>query len=162
MSLDIKFMTLCDHTDNGKTYLPELCPKCHNLGYYFDIKFDAGGQTITASGSDKLQQESVKVLLDEQQSSLFFPEWGSEIYNFIGQKNTLITRSRLEMAIRRALERLKEIQEYESTRNASITDDEIIKDVEYVQLDTVSVTTWACHIIISSASNELNEFILTV
>lgn len=123
-----------------------------------DLMLDPSGDIIATGGSIKMQQECIKVLFDQRGSDLFYPYWGSEIHEFIGKKNTTAIRSRLEMCIRRAIERLKAIQEQEALTNASVTDSEVIKDVEYIYLEPMSVTDWQCKIAISNKADETFEF----
>lgn len=158
MSLDVKFLTRCDHFVSKKQYRPDMCPRCYGKGYYLDFMFDLAGEIITTGGPIKLQQEAIKVLLDEQGSDLFFPLWGSEIYTFVGKKNSITTKSRLEMCVRRAIERLKLVQEVEAETNYTVTDDEIINKIEYIQLEPVSVTEWNCLVVISNRANEYYEY----
>ena len=158
MALDIKFCTLCSHWVNNIQYSVATCPRCNGRGWYMDIMFDPAGDAIATGGAIKMQQECIKVLFDQKHSDLFYPNWGSEIHDFIGKKNTTAIRSRLEMCIRRAIERLKAIQEHEALTNASVTDSEIIKNIEYIYLEPVSVTDWHCKIAISNKLDETFEF----
>lgn len=155
MSYDIKFLTGCDHTVNGKTYREDMCPKCYGKNYYLDIAFDGSGEIITTNNEIKLQQELLKVLLDDKLSDLFFPMWGSEINMFIGKKKTTANKSRLEMVIRRAVERLKKIQENEALHNSSINDKEQIQKIEYIGLEPMSATEWRCKIVLSNIAGTL-------
>ena len=120
--------------------------------------FDSSGDVILTGDVIKMQQECIKVLLDQRKSDLFYPNWGSEIYSFIGKKNTVSIRSRLEMCIRRAVERLKMIQENEAAINSYVTDQEIIQKIEYILLEPTSVTDWRCIIAISNKADEIYEF----
>lgn len=150
MSQDVQYFTACDHYVSGKQYREDMCPRCYGKGYYIDIMFDGSGKAITTNNEIKLQQELLKVLLDDKTSDLFFPHWGSEISAFIGKKKTSATKSRLEMVIRSAIERLKQIQEYEVNTNVHINDKEILEKIEYIQLEPISVTDWRCMIVISN------------
>ena len=158
MALDIMYLTWCNHNCNGIQYSSATCPKCNSRNWYLDIMFDESGNAIVTGGSTKMQQECIKVLFDQLGSDLFYPNWGSEIYQFIGKKNTVAIRSRLEMCIRRAIERLKAIQENEAKTNTSMTDNEIIKQIEYISLEPISVTDWRCIIAISNKLDETFEF----
>ena len=162
MSQDVKFFTKCDHYVSGKQYRPDMCPKCYGKDYYFDIGFDDSGQVITTDNEIKLQQECLKVLLDDKTSDLFFPHWGSEISSFIGKKKSEATKSRLEMVIRMAIERLKQIQEHEAQTNAHINEKEIIQNIEYIQLEPLSVTDWRCNIILTNIANDVIDSDITL
>ena len=162
MSMDVQFLTLCDHLVSDKQYRPDMCPRCLGKGYYLDIVFDYGGAAVVTGGGIKLQQEVIKVLLDERGSDLFFPKWGSEIHDFIGKKKSTVTKSRLEMAVRRAIEYLKQVQEYEAEGNSSMTDAEIIQNIEYVYLEPLSVTAWKVTVGVSNVANEYYEYSITL
>ena len=157
MSLDVKYFTMCDHFCNGKSYRPDMCPKCLNKGYLLDIAFDESGQTITADKEIKLQSECLKVLLDDKTSDLFHPYWGSEISSFIGKKKTESTKQRLEMVIRQCVERLKQIQIAAAETNPYFNEHEILKDIEYIELEPLSVTEWRCKIIVSNIAGDIIE-----
>lgn len=157
MSLDAKFLTICNHFVENQQWPPDRCPRCNGRGYYLDLMFDSSGDAITTGGIIKMQQECIKVLLDQRSSDLFYPQWGSEIHSFIGKKNTVTVRSRLEMCIRRAIERLKNIQENEAAINDNVSDSEIIQKIEYILLEPVSVTDWRCVIAISNKTDEIYE-----
>ena len=142
MSVDVKYFTICNHIVDKKTYKQALCPRCRGVGYYLDIMFDTAGQVVTTDGEIKLQQEMLKVLLDEKGSDLFYPYWGSEINSFLGHKKNLVIKSRLEMTIRNAIERLKSIQAVASATDPTMTDSEIIHEIQDVQLEDLSATEW--------------------
>lgn len=154
MSVDVKYFTVCDHIVNGKVYRPDMCIKCLGKNYYLDLSFDKKGFAVTTNGAIKLQQEMLKVLLDEKYSDLFHPNWGSEIHTLIGHKKVAITKSRLEMMVRRAIEYLKALQENEAKSNTAITDDEIVGKIEWIALEPISVTGWNVYV---SMSNRVNE-----
>lgn len=158
MALDIQFLTLCDHHVSGKQYREDMCPRCYGKGYYLDIEFDPAGDAITAEKGIKLQQELIKVLLDERTSDPFARSWGSELYTFIGKKNTSMNRSRLEMAVRRAIEYLQKIQEHEYENNPHVNEYEVIKNIEYIELTPLSVTEWSCRVVISNLADEYYEY----
>ena len=155
MSKDVKHFTACDHFVSGKQYRSDMCPRCYGKDYYMDIWFGPDGEAVLTDNTIKLQQECLKVLLDDKISDPFFPFWGSEIGLFVGKKKTDITKARLEMAIRRAIERLKQIQEQESLTNANITGEEILNQIEYMELEPLSVTDWRCKIVISNVAGEI-------
>lgn len=154
MSKDIKFFSACNHYVNNQQYREDMCPRCYGKGYYVDIAFDNAGKAVLADKTIKLQQECLKVLLDDKMSDLFFPHWGSEVNAFIGKKKTAATKARLEMTIRSAIERLKEIQEHEALSNAHINAHEIINKIEYIELEPVSATDWRCLIVLSTVAGD--------
>ena len=155
MSSDVKFFTACDHNVNGKTYDDAYCPRCYGKGYYLDVSFDESGQAVTTYGSIKLQQEMLKVLLDKKGSDVFDKNFGSEIYLYVGHKKLLITKSKLEMAVRRAIEYLKKVQENEADTNTSIDYEEIFGDIKYVEITAISVTGWKLNVYCSNMVSEV-------
>lgn len=157
MSIDVKYFSACNHIVNGKVYRPDMCVRCHGKSYYLDIGFDEKGHAITTDGSIKLQQEMLKVLLDEKGSDLFHPNFGSEIFTLIGHKKVAITKSRLEMAVRRAIEYLKQVQLNEAQVNEAINDEEILENIEWISLTPISVTGWEMVIAVSNNVNEIYQ-----
>ena len=158
MSVDVQCFTLCDHNVNGKQYREDMCPRCYAAGHYLDLEFDTSGKIALTDGSIKLQQEVLCMLLDEQKSDLFFPDWGSELSTFIGKKKTLLTKSRLEMAIRRAIEHLQKIQEHEAMSNMNISNTEMIGKIEHIGIEDASATGWNITIILTSVAGETNQY----
>ena len=158
MSVDVQYFTLCDHVVNGKTYKEQYCPKCYGKGYFLDVQFNRAGEAILTSDSIKLQQELLKILLDEQTSDIFSPYWGSELESFIGKKNTLVVRSRLEMAVRRALEKLQKLQQLEADHNTYITGEEVIASIDDIQLEAISVTEWHITITVTSVAGKSYQY----
>ena len=154
LSVDVKYFTICDHIVSGQAYKQALCPRCRGVGYYLDIMFDKAGLVVTTTSETKLQQEMLKVLLDEKGSDTFYPYWGSEINSFLGHKKTLVTKSRLEVTIPNALERLKSIQAVASATDPTMDDTEIINEIQDIQLEDVSATEWKITVQVSSRSNE--------
>ena len=121
----------------------------------FDIAFDPSGQAVMANNEIKLQQECLKVLLDDKTSDLFFPQWGSEISAFIGKKKTQALMSRLEMTVRNCIERLKQVQIHEAESNPHINEYEVLNQIEYVELEALSVTEWRVKIVVSNLAGDV-------
>ena len=155
MSSDVKFFTACDHQVNGTTYESPYCPRCYGKGYYLDVSFDASGDAVTTSGSIKLQQEMLKVLLDKKGSDVFDKNFGSDIYLYLGHKKLLITKSKLEMAVRRAIEYLKKVQENEADTNATISSEEIFDSIKYIEITAISITGWKLNVYCSNMVSEV-------
>lgn len=162
MSKSISCLSYCNHYVNGKSYPAELCPRCYGKNYYIDLAFDFRGEIVTASNSIKLQQDLIKILLDEKGSDLFYPNWGNESYMFIGQKNTLITKSRLEVAIRRTLDHLKTIQEHDASVNNAVTADEVLQSIDNISIEATSPTQWNVTIQFSNQANMTYNMIVTL
>lgn len=155
MSQDIKYFTACSHLVNDVQYEDYMCPRCYGKGYYIDLMLDEAGQVITTSGSIKLQQEMLKVLLDHRYSDVFSKNWGSEIYTLPGHKKLNITKPKLEMMVRRAIEFLRKVQQNEANTNRTITDEEIVGTIEYIDIQPISVTGWQLYIACSNSVSEI-------
>ena len=155
MSEDIKIFNACSHVVDGKQYEAAFCPRCYNNGYYYDICFDNKGRTVTATASIKLQQEMLKVLLDEKYKNPFHISCGSEVYTMPGHKNLAITKSKLEMVIRQALERLKTLQTFEYKNTGNITPEEILDQIEYIEISRLGPTGWQVYILVSNKVGEV-------
>ena len=162
MSKDIKIFTACDHTINGKTYPRELCAKCLGSGVYLDIMFDNTGNAVTTDGNLKLQQEVLKAILDNKISNPFHLPWGSDVYKMPGHKNLPISKTQLEMFVREAVDYLKKLQLQEATTNTSVTDEEILGQIENIYIERVSVLGWRIHIQFTNQEKEVMTQSITV
>jgi hypothetical protein len=156
MSKDIQFFGACDHIVNGEYYVSDLCPRCYGKGYYIDIFFDINGQTILSSGGIKLQQEILKIMLDEKYSNVFHKEWGSEINsNFIGTKNLSINKIKIEMLVRNSLDLLKKIQISENEQWKNMTEEEILDSIEYIEVTPLGKTGYYIEVMITNSVGQL-------
>ena len=161
MSRDIKIFKACNHIVNNVQYQSQFCPRCYSKGYYFDIAFDMKGQIITTTGGLKLQQEMLKVLIDQKEENVFHPGWGSEIEKIIGHKNVAITKTRLEVIIRKSLEYLKAVQVNEYKNNENLTINEILEKIIYIEINALGPTGWHVNVIISNQQGEIYEETIT-
>ena len=134
MSKDVQMFNACNHIVDNKQYDTYLCPRCYGKGYYVDICFDMQGKAILASGSIKLQQEMLKIIIDKKFESPFYPEWGCEKDILVGTKNIQMNKVKLEVIIRQTLEYLKKVQinEYKIWKN--LTNDEILNKIDFIQI----------------------------
>lgn len=155
MSQDIKIFNACNHIVENKYYEPQLCPRCYSNGYYFDIHFDEQGKAVTTTGAIKLQQEILKVLVDEKYNNLFHENWGSQIHNMIGHKNLSITKARLEILVREALNYLQNVQlnEYYNVRN--LNESEILDKILYIEINPVVPTGYQINVVISNTTGDI-------
>ena len=161
MSRDIKIFTACNHIVNDIQYQSQFCPRCYSKGYYFDIYFDNKGATVTTTGELKLQQEMLKVLIDQKQGNVFHEVWGSEIEKIIGHKNLAITKTKLEVIIRQALEYLKAVQTMEYKNNENLTVNEILEKILYIEINPLGPTGWHINVVISNKQGEIYEETIT-
>lgn len=156
MSTDVQFFGACNHIVNKKQYLLDLCPRCYGKGYYVDIFFDLNGQTVLTTDSIKLQQEILKIMIDEKYSNIFHPDWGSEMNTmFVGTKNLSINATKLEVIIKNALKYLKNIQISENAKWKNMTELEILNEVEYVEITPLGQTGYYVEVILSNSVGEI-------
>ena len=161
MSLDVKFFTACSHVVNGIQYRYDLCPRCYGRGYYIDISFDSGGKAVLTGGPIKMQQEILKILIDHKGSNPFHLNWGSEVYTLPGHKQTRITKTRIELMIREAIEYLRRLQKNEALTNKYVTDSEIIKDISYITIKRVGITGWSVYVVLTNNVQEVYSQVVT-
>jgi len=154
LSKDAMIFNICDHYTSGKQYAVEFCPKCLGKGYYYDIFFDNTGQPTLATGSIKLQQEMLKIINDVKGDNVFFDKWGSEIHDFVGQKSTALSSSKLEIMIRESLEYLRTLQIMENEEYDNMTYDEILLGIESIDISKYAVG-YDVSCTIKNTSNEI-------
>jgi hypothetical protein len=155
MSEDIKIFNACDHIVDGQNYVIQLCPRCYGKGYYLDCCFETDGSLITTSGSIKLQQEMLKIIIDEKYTNIFHEDWGSEIHNMIGHKSINITKAKLEILIREALNHLKSVQMNEYYNVGNVTIDEILDQILYIEIRQLVPTGYWVEVTISNNVGEI-------
>lgn len=156
MSEDIKLFKACDHYVNKKQYEAERCVRCYGKGYYYDIHFNSNsGKIQMTTGSLKLQQSIIKIILDEMKSNPFHLKWGSEIRNLVGTKNVKINKTKLELMIRTSLEHLKDIQTNQNLLYKNLSSDEILKEVTSIKIDLIGQTGYDITVTISNVVNEI-------
>jgi len=156
MSKDVQFFGACNHIVNGIHYENYLCPRCYGKGYYIDIFFDLNGQAILTSEGIKLQQEVLKVMLDEKYSNVFHKNWGSEVNSmFVGTKNLKIGQSKLELIVRNALDMLKTIQMKENETWKNMNAEEILDKIEYIEVKALGKTGYYVEVLITNSVGEL-------
>ena len=155
MSKDIKMFNACNHLVDGITYDSQLCPKCYGKGYYFDICFDKNGDAITSSDDIKLQQEMLKVLIDEKFSNPFHSDWGSQITKMIGSKNTDITKNKVKVLVRQAEEYLQKIQIIEYSEHHNLNEKEMIEEITSVNIEGVGPTGFLVNVLLKNVAEDV-------
>lgn len=155
MSEDIKFFNVCDHIVDKEVYVAQLCPRCYGNCYYLDCCFETDGSLITTSGSIKLQQEMLKIIIDEKYSNKFHYNWGSEVTKMIGHKNININKAKLEILIRECLAHLKNVQMSEYYNVGNVTIDEILDQILYIEIKTLTPTGYWVEVTISNNVGEI-------
>jgi hypothetical protein len=154
MSKDVRLFCICDHIVSDTHYDPDHCPRCYGKGYYYDIYFDHTGKAVLAENGIKLKQEILKVLLDEKGSNVFHPKWGSRVFDLIGTKNLNINAAKLELMVKTALERLKNLQYNEHKKYKHMSQQEILNKVESIVAIPLSVTGFRIKVVISNENGE--------
>ena len=79
MSYDVQMFVLCNHYVDEVLHESQSCPRCYGRDFYFDIHFDDMGQAVLAGGTLKLQQELMKISIEEKGSNPFHALWGSDV-----------------------------------------------------------------------------------
>lgn len=157
MSKDVKIFNACDHIVDNHKYNRVICPKCYGKGYYFDINFDTSGKSVLAEGSIKLQQEMLKVIIDKKHQNPFHPNWGSEFDYIVGSKNINITKNKMEYIVRSALEHLRAVQLTNNKNFKNMSDEEILKDIEYIEIENLGPTGYNISVMVSNTVDEIYE-----
>lgn len=157
MSYDVKFLNACNHIVNNVSYDIQLCPKCLGKGYYLDCCFDKKGGAITAQDDIKLQQEILKIIIDNKKGNLFHEEWGSLVTTLIGSKNNEITKNRLKVLVRQAEEYLQRVQLIEFEEHKQLNEKEIISAIESVDVQNISPTGYLVTVRIANEVGDIYE-----
>ncbi|AEO93447.1 gp187 [Bacillus phage G] len=133
------------------------CPKCLGKGYYYDIYFDKAGKAITATKSQKLLQECLKVLVDEKLGNKFHPNWGCDIEQRIGTKNmgSSIEMLKVELSVRDAVERLRKLQMNNQIMYGNMNEEEIIDTIESIDVTKDGPTGYNIDIEVVSVMGEV-------
>jgi len=155
MSKDVKMFTACNHLVDGKSYDLQLCPKCYGKGYYFDISFNKNGDVITSSDDIKLQQEMLKVLIDEKFSNPFHADWGSQVTTMIGSKNTNITKNKVKVMVRQAEEYLQKMQIIEYSTHHNLNNKEMIEEITSVNIDAIGPTGYLVTVLLKNVAEDV-------
>lgn len=157
MGRDVKFLNACNHIVNDVTYDIQLCPKCYGKGYYFDIYFDEKGEAVLSEDEIKLQQEMLKIIIDHKYDNLFHEEWGSQLHSLIGSKNNEITKNKIKVLARQAMEYLQKVQYTEYKNNGTLKDTELIKSIESVDVKELGPTGYLITILVKNVSGKVYE-----
>jgi hypothetical protein len=151
----VQMFVICNHMVDDVPYIPKKCPRCYGAGYYFDIFFDSNGSAVLAQGTLKLQQELLKISIEEQGSNKFHPDWGNETKRMVvGLKNTSIARQKVEMATIKYIQHLAAIQEGNNLTYNNMNDDEIISGIDSIYVDAISQDTCGVNFQVRSKARE--------
>lgn len=73
------------------TVKKEECPRCLGSGIVGDMAFDVSGKLVTVTGTEKLKQEVIKILLSDKNINPYHLEYGSNLNELIGGELTEFT-----------------------------------------------------------------------
>lgn len=157
MSQDIRMFCACTHLVDEELYDVDSCPRCYGKGYYFDVTFD-GGKAVLSEGSIKLEQELLKILIEEKGSNVFHLDWGNEITRLVGTKNTSIKRSKIEVLVKQTLDHLKAVQHGEDAVWGNMMEEEKLGEI--LSIDVVETSGRDGYIIKVKISNTSGDTIV--
>lgn len=157
MSYDVKLLNACNHVVNNISYDIQQCPKCYGKGYYMDCYFDKQNNIITAEDDIKLQQEILKVIIDNKLGNPFHDNWGSLVNGMIGSKNSQITKNRLKVLVRQAEEYLQKVQLVEYQDHKQLNEKEIISNIESIDIQEVDKTGYLISVRIRNEVDDVME-----
>lgn len=156
MSNDIKMFVLCTHVIDGEMQEPDRCKRCYGKGFYFDIHFDSIGIATTATSTAKLQQELIKIILEDKGSNKFHEDWGCEVGNkMVGKKNTHHAKMKIEMYIRNSVEYLMKVQQENQMMFGNMDETEIIESIVSVNVQQVSQTGYSAEVVVRAVTGEI-------
>lgn len=156
MAYDVKMFVLCTHVIDGEIYEEQRCKKCYGRGFYFDIHFDAIGASSTATSTAKLQQELIKIIMEDKGSNKFHQKWGCEVANrMIGKKNDPNAKVRIEMLVRESVTHLMNVQRENQLLFENMNEDEIIESIISVNVVKSGSTSYDVHVVVQSVTGEL-------
>lgn len=127
------------------------CPRCYGKNYYFDIYFDQNGKAVTATKSQKLLQECLKILIEDKLSNKYHPEWGCDVSQRVGTKNAgSIEKFKVELSVRDAIEYLKQLQLNSQLQYMNMNDEEIIESIQSIKVEKDGPTGYNVDIVLVS------------
>lgn len=163
MSQDVRMFVACTHIINGEVYEEDKCPRCYGKNYYFDIFFDSQGKAVLSEGTLKLQQELMKVTLEEKGSNVFFDNWGNEVRErMIGQKNNPAAQSKVELLIRDCINHLKGVQIGNQNLYQNMDSEEILATIDSVNVIKTSQVGYDVEVVVTSQAGENIAFDFTI
>lgn len=163
MGYDVKFFTACSHIVDKKQYDVQQCPRCHGKGYYLDIYFNkSNGEAVLAQGGIKLQQEMLKVIIDEKNRNKFHEQWGSNVHGMFGSKNLSLNKAKLEVIVRMAVEYLKNTQLIEYQEFNNLSPSEILDKILYIEINSLGPTGYRVEVTVSNSVGEIFTQSITI
>ena len=137
----------CNHYLSGVQYTLDTCSRCLGKGYYFDIKFDAGGLIPQVWDEVKLMQELEKITLTD--SNPFHPEYGANLKQRIGQVNVEELKAIIQRDLLTTVYNLIKYQKAEASKSPGyFSSYELIDRVDKIEITDLSPTELAFTIFI--------------
>jgi len=132
---DAKLKHMCDHILPSGRFTLNTCPRCLGNGYYFDIKFDAGGKVLTINKEEKLLQELIKIVLTSKGANSFHREYGSVVSDSVGTVQEVdFRKTKLKQAIIEAVLRLKYLQRDYVEKGYKLSLEELIDKISNIEI----------------------------
>ncbi|MCK4359416.1 MAG: hypothetical protein KAW92_11885 [Candidatus Cloacimonetes bacterium] len=131
----------CTHYLSGIQYTLYTCPRCLGKGYYYDIKFDAGGLVPQVWDETKLQQELEKITLTEYNP--FHPEYGAGLKKRVGQVGVDELKAIIKSDLVDAVYNLMKYQKAEANKgvqNGNFSPKELIDKIDKIEITELSAT----------------------
>ncbi|MNM81095.1 hypothetical protein D3C81_930830 [compost metagenome] len=155
MSQDVRMFVMCNHIINGEVLEESRCPRCYGKGYYFDIHFDEDGQTIISEKTLKLQQELLKITIEEKGENIFHPQWGDETRRrLIGSKNNPKAQNQIQVLVKDCIQYLQNVQIGNQTLFQNMTDEEIIATIDSINVIKSSQVGYEVQVTVTSQAGE--------
>lgn len=131
----------CTHNLPSGQYTLYTCPRCLGKGYFYDIKFDAGGLIPQVWDETKLAQELEKITITD--FNPFHPEYGAKLKSRVGQVSKDDLKAIIKSDLLNAVYNLIKYQKAEAnkgTEDGYFSPRELIDRVEKVEIVELSVT----------------------
>lgn len=131
----------CTHNLPSGQYTLYTCPRCLGQGYYYDIKFDAGGLIPQVWDETKLAQELEKITITD--FNPFHPEYGAKLKSRAGQVSKDELKAIIRTDLLNAIYNLVKYQKAEAnkgTEDGYFSPRELIDSVKKIEIAELSVT----------------------
>lgn len=158
MSKDVKMFCACNHYVNSVKYEGSACPRCYGKGFYFDIFFDDSGYPVLSEGGAKLQQEVLKIMLEEKGQNIFHPNWGNDLTErMIGTKNLFLLDTKIELIIRQTLSYLQTVQTNENDVWDNMSSEEMLAGIKSIEIFNLGKTGYQVKIKIENSLGQVTS-----
>lgn len=131
----------CTHNLPSGQFTLNTCPRCLGLGYYYDMRFDAGGLVPQVWDEIKLGQELEKITITE--FNPFHPEYGANLKKRVGQVPIDDLKPIIKSDLLESIYNLIKYQKREANKGVSngyFSSRELIDSVKKVEITEISNT----------------------